>query len=95
MIWDHVVFGPKIDQKPGFWPTPWEVLQNSSKLSFLGSKTLKNTQKHSKTFKNTPNMPGIALVTPRGHKDHCKISNFSKNHKNPSVKGQHVLDGCF
>ena len=22
-------------------------------------------------------MPGTALVTPRGHKDHCKISNFA------------------
>jgi len=49
MIWDHVVFGPKIDQNPGFLG----VLQNSSKLGFLGSKTLKNTQKHSKTLKNT------------------------------------------
>ena len=53
MIWDHVVFGPKNDQKPGF-------------LDSKHSKTLKNTQKHSKTLKNTPNMPGTALVTPRG-----------------------------
>ena len=53
MIWDHVVLGQKMTKNRDFWPKPWETLQNSSKLGVLGSKTLKNTQKHSKTLKNT------------------------------------------
>ena len=54
MIWDHVVFEPKNDQKPGFLAkTLRKALPNSSKLGFGDSKTLKNTQKHSKTLKNT------------------------------------------
>ena len=72
MIWDHVVFGPKIDQEPGFLAkTLGEAFK--IKIGFWGpkntqkhSKTLKNTQKHSKTLKNTPNMPRTALVTPQG-----------------------------
>ena len=96
MIWDHVIFGPKIDQKPGFLAKTFGgPLQNSSNLFFFWaqkhSKTLKNTQKHSKTLKNTPNMPGTALVT----QGPLQIFKFRKKHKNPSVKGQNVLDGCF
>ena len=87
MIWDHVIFGPKIDQKPGFLAKTlggaFKIAQNWGFLAQKHSKTLKNTQKHSKTLKNTPNMPGTALVTPRGHKDHCKMSNFAKNTKIP------------
>ena len=92
MIWDHVILGQKSTKNR----------QNSSTLGFLGSKalkntqkhskTLKNTQKHSKTLKNTPNMP---VATPKGTQGSLQNSKFRKKHKNPSVKGQNVLDGCF
>jgi len=99
MIWDHVVFGPKNDQKPGFLAkTLGGVLPNSSKLGFLGSKTLKNTQKHSKTLKNNQKHSQYARNSSsntQGTQGPLQNVKFRKKHKNPSVKGQNVLDGCF
>merc|ERR1712179_324368 len=84
MIWDHVVFGPKNDQNPGFLAkTLRKTLPNSSNLGFGDSKTLKNTQKHSKTLKNTPNMPETTLVTPKGTQGSLQNSKFRKNTKIP------------
>ena len=58
MIWDHVVFGPKIDQNPGFLAKtlegPFKIAQNWVFWAQKHSKTLKNTQKHSKTLPICP-----------------------------------------
>ena len=77
MIWDHVVFGPKMDQKPGFLA---KTLGGplSSKLFFLAqqhSKTLKNIkniQKHSQYARNSSS-------NTQGTQGPRKISNFVKN----------------
>ena len=81
-----------------FGQNPGGVLQNSSKLGFLGSKTLKNTQKHSKTLKNTQKHSQYARNSSsniQGTQGPLQNVKFRKKHKNPSVKGQNVLDGCF
>ena len=99
MIWDHVVFGPKIDQKPGVLAkTLGGGLQNSSNCFFWAqkhSKTLKNTQKHSKILKNTPNMPETTLVTPKGIQGSLQNSKFRQKHENPYIKVQKRLNSCF
>ena len=88
MIWDHVVFEPKNNQKPGFLAkTLRKALPNSSKLGFGDSKTLKNTQKHSKTLKNTPNMPETTLVTPKGTQGSLQNSKFRKKTQKFLCKG--------
>ena len=76
MIWDHVVFGPKIDQKPGVLAKTLGGAFQIAQHWVLGTQ---NTQKHSKTLKNTqktPNMPGTFLVTQDDtritFKTHCK-----------------------
>ena len=69
MIWDHVVLGPKIDQKSGFFgQNPlWKNSSNSVFWAQKHSQTpkthLKNTQTYSNILKHTPNMPGTTLVT--------------------------------
>ena len=72
MIWDHVVLGPKIDQKSGFlaktpFGAPFKIAQTRCFGLKNTPKHLKNTLKHTQTYSNilkhTPNMPGTTLVT--------------------------------
>ena len=89
MIWDHVVFGPKKTKTRVFWPKPFGRPFQIAQNWVLG------TQKHSKTLKNTQNMPETTLVTPKGTQGSLQNSKFRKKHKNPFVTVQKRLKRLF
>ena len=87
IIWDHVVFGPKIDQEPGFLAkTPGKAFKIAQNW-FLGTqKHPKNTQKRSKTLKNTQKHARDSSSHIKGTQGSLQNSKFCKKHKNPSVE---------